>query len=660
MLGQLTLTAFHFVLYFYSQKTSNMNGSFDIVVNWENYELRQRLVRFIMSLVCAIIILGNGLVIMAVIRKRQMRRVHCHLYIVSLSVADLLTGISGLCVLILRLQDRNALMCCLIGRAIGVGFIFCSLHHLTLISIDRLMSIQYPFQYRRFSIRVWKAVFIIFAVWGLALAECGVSVALLYAEFDGKPPGLAGESSAGYCRFDVVTKEVRFVLATTVLQVSVVCICYLKMYAMMRKRLAAVVPLPIPKGQEPMPATVCIDQTIENECVWAGRQSSSHALALKTQLQASTIKPSKQPPLSPLNVGNSTNNAEIADKICHSQNKTSSMTLESSQRQQQRETKASPNQLQSQTPSSQTMSPDIRPVAAASLSPHEQLFASTSQTNTPEKLQLQQPVATSCKDKADIGKRNGVTTFHHDAIAECYATTSTQHSASTRRNSINTSIQHKKHDKASCEQQADDKENRHLKFLVKQCVTTASTSSESYYYGRAYVDNSAAELLQRNEYHQHKQVGVGINQPEDGQQVAKPRNHCHRDIMEDHFSGVASGQRTAYHQRRSTRRDIGESIIQNARRIRQENFLRQNWKIAIAGLKTVIPFAVCIAPTVIYWVIELIYGNMIVPSYYLSICHFLALLLCIVNPIIYSRALPGIKESYNDVWRKLKRQWSRH
>ena len=545
----------------------------------------------------------------------------------------------------------NILWCLvLLDVQLGVSFIICSLHHLTLISIDRLISIQYPFQYRRFSTRVWKAVFIIFALWGIALAESGLCIALLYAEFNGKPPTLAGESSADYCRFDGVTKQVKFLVATTVLQVSVVCICYLKMYAMMRKRLATIAPLPIPEGQAAMPSTVCIKETIHNEGVWAGQQGISHARVLKNELLGSTIKSSKQPTW---NVGNSTNNKEL-DKICHSQGRRNLLTLESPE-QQQRQTKSSPNQLQIQTLSSHPMSTDTRPVAAKSLNPREQLFASTAQENIQEKHQRQQSEDTGCKDPTDIGQTERLVNTHLDAIADCYAATSSRHFARTRRNSISTIIQHK----TSCEQQVYENETCPLKVTVKQCVTTASATSELNYCKRANTENSATEpKQQRNKYHQHKQVRFK-DQSLDEQQASKPRNRCHVDKMEDHFSGGTSGQRTAYHQHTRARRDISESISRNNRRIHQDKLLRQNWKIAIAGFKTVIPFLVCIAPTITYWIIEVIFGKMIIPSFYLLICHCFTLILGIVNPIIYSRALPGIKEFYSDAWRKLKRQCSR-
>ena len=632
-----------------------MNRSFDIiskpVVDRENYELQQHLLRYIMSLASAVIILGNGLVIMAVIRKRQMRRVHCHLYIVSLSVADLLTGISSLCILILRLQDRNPLMSCLIGRAIGVGFITCSLHHLTLISMDRLISIQYPFEYRRFCTRVWKAVFIIFAVWGIAMAECGLSVALLYAEFNGKPPGLAGESSTDYCRFDVVTKQVKLILATTVFQVSVVCICYLKMYAIIRKRLATIAPLSIPERQTPMPSTVSLHPTVENKSVIGSRPGTSHTCAMKNQLPLSIIKPSEKAATSDIpNAGDDrTNNKELVDKIYHS---LESPQLLQIQRKQllQRQRKTSPHEPQRQTPASHPRSRDTSPDAAKSLNLPELLFALPSQETVQEKHQRQQSEDTSCKDPTDIGKTGRIINTYHDALADCYAATSSRHSTRTRRNGMSTIIQHN----TSCEQQVYE----NFKVTVKQCVTTASNSSAFHYYKQANTDNSATEPEQRNKCHLDKQVRFK-NESVDKQQASKPRDRCNRDIMEDHFSGGTSGQRTAYHQHTRSRKNISESISRNNRRIHQDNLLRQNWKIAIAGLKTVIPFIVCIAPTVIYWVIELIYGYMILPSYYLSICHCLALTIGIVNPIIYSRALPGIKESYSDAWRKLKRQCSR-
>lgn len=128
-------------------------------------------VSILLALIDLIVVLGNILVIVAVLTTRTIRQITCNYYIVSLAVSDLLLGI-----LVLPFSSVYEIVdywvfpsfFCVIWLSTDVLSCTASILNLLCISLDRYLAISRPLHYHRFSTP--KFIFImIAAAWVLSI-----------------------------------------------------------------------------------------------------------------------------------------------------------------------------------------------------------------------------------------------------------------------------------------------------------------------------------------------------------------------------------------------------------------------------------------------------------------------------------------------------------
>lgn len=133
--------------------------------------------------VCSLTLLGNVLVILAVVRETTLHSA-TYYYIVSLAVADLCVGILVIPLAILfelSVPDKFDILCHL-WHITDVGASTASILALCVIAVDRYLAITSPIRYRR-SFLVRRSSFVIGLIWFCSSIIAGPMVIIIGERF---------------------------------------------------------------------------------------------------------------------------------------------------------------------------------------------------------------------------------------------------------------------------------------------------------------------------------------------------------------------------------------------------------------------------------------------------------------------------------------------
>ena len=132
------------------------------------------LVVLAISALCALMIIGNGCTITALVAQPHMRGVTCYSYFASLAVTGILLGLN----LIITVM-RSGFVMCLITQALIAFIQFSSLSHHILISFDRVHAVYKPISYRNRKRKGLQTAISILFVWSFSFIETALKILIL-------------------------------------------------------------------------------------------------------------------------------------------------------------------------------------------------------------------------------------------------------------------------------------------------------------------------------------------------------------------------------------------------------------------------------------------------------------------------------------------------
>ncbi|XP_072050020.1 trace amine-associated receptor 6-like [Amphiura filiformis] len=196
---------------------SNVPSNEDLTVGFGVHQLSLWVV------ICPCIVVINICVISLICWQRKKKRIQCHLYIVSLAISDLLVGTAAFVSHVIfatqpHSEIRDAATCIIAGTFTWT-FLLESLNHLTMVSVDRMVSVVWPLKYRVY-IQTSAVWWVITLTWVLSLCEGALSgIIVFYVSLDFQSQNNADDTCISGGFFDVKDRGfhlytwIRFVVA---------------------------------------------------------------------------------------------------------------------------------------------------------------------------------------------------------------------------------------------------------------------------------------------------------------------------------------------------------------------------------------------------------------------------------------------------------------
>lgn len=143
------------------------------------------LLSFFMSIIILLSVVGNILLISAIVRSHRLRSSFPNKLITSLAIADLLTASFPLTYLLATVINVNLIsnggLLCVMGSLSAYTFFYVSVLTMVMLSVDRFIALGFPLQY---SIRVTSKVRLTMLAYPWVHSACFCVFSLIYTDIE--------------------------------------------------------------------------------------------------------------------------------------------------------------------------------------------------------------------------------------------------------------------------------------------------------------------------------------------------------------------------------------------------------------------------------------------------------------------------------------------